>query len=84
MLKIQFVWQILILSLDTMQKVIIIIINGFYWGQKRFTTTYNGPLTYNNAVKDVIRCITIHKQNKLIYEINKSTKIDLYAIIIYT
>jgi hypothetical protein len=34
-------------------------------------TIYNGPLTYNNAVKDFTSCYTIHKQNKLIYEINK-------------
>jgi hypothetical protein len=34
-------------------RTVIIIINGFYWGQKRFTPTYNGPLTYNNAVRDV-------------------------------
>jgi hypothetical protein len=37
------------------------------------------PLTYNNAVRDVTSCYTILKQNKLIYEINKSTKIDLYT-----
>jgi hypothetical protein len=49
--------------------------------KKRFTPTYNGPLTYNNAVRDVTSCYTILKQNKLIYEINKSTKIDLYTII---
>jgi hypothetical protein len=65
-------------------QIIIIIINDFYWDQKRFTPTYIGPLTYNNAIRDVTSCITIYKQNKLIYEINKSTKIDLYTIIIYT
>jgi hypothetical protein len=35
----------------------LIIINGlfnsFYWGHKRFTHTYNGPLAYNKVVRDV-------------------------------
>jgi hypothetical protein len=38
---------------------------------KKKVYTYNGPLTYNNAVRDVTSCYTILKQNKLIYEINK-------------
>jgi hypothetical protein len=53
----------------------------FIEAKKRFTPTYNGPLTYNNTVRDVTSCYTILKQNKLIYEINKSTKVDLYTII---
>jgi hypothetical protein len=53
----------------------------FIEAKKRFTPTYNGPLTYNNTVRDATSCYTILKQNKLIYEIHKSTKIDLYTII---
>jgi hypothetical protein len=53
----------------------------FIEAKKRFTPNYNGHLTYNNTVRDVTSCYTILKQNKLIYEINKSTKIDLYTII---
>jgi hypothetical protein len=39
----------------------------FIEATKRFTPTYNGPVTYNNAVRDVTSYITIHEQNKLIY-----------------
>jgi hypothetical protein len=52
----------------------------FIEAKKRFTSTYNGPLTYNNTVRDVTSCYTILKQNKLIYEINKSTKVDLFDL----
>jgi hypothetical protein len=40
---------------DVLQAVyiIIIIINYFYIETKRGLHTYNGPLNYNNAVRDV-------------------------------
>jgi hypothetical protein len=55
----------------------------FIEAKKRFNPTYNGPLTYNNAIRDICYKLynIIYKQNKLIYEIIKSTKIDLYTII---
>jgi hypothetical protein len=53
----------------------------FIEAKKRFTPTNNDHLTYNNTVRDVTSYYTILKQNKLIYEINKSTKIDFYTII---
>jgi hypothetical protein len=43
----------------------------FIEAKKRFTPTYNGPLTYNNTARDVTSCYTILKQNKLKIKITR-------------